>query len=129
MESDGISLFERIGGEVRLRSLVSRFYEIMSSDPEARECFLTHAGRDLSESAEKLSLFLTGILGGPPLYEERYGHPRLRMRHFPFAISDREADQWLYCMTRALAVEGIPEEIQKDLLPYFRQVTLHLRNR
>lgn len=129
MDSDGISVYHRIGAEEKLRELVRAFYHIMETDPEARECLATHAGRDLAQSAEKLTMFLSGIFGGPPLYHEKFGHPRLRMRHFPFAIGEAEARQWLACMLKAMDRVGIAREIQEELLPYFREVTTHLRNR
>lgn len=129
MESVGTSLYEKIGGSEKLTELVRAFYRIMETDPNAKECFATHHGRDIAQSAEKLSMFLSGITGGPQLYQEKFGHPRLRMRHFPFSISDKEAGQWLYCMLKAMDEVGIAKAIQEDLIPYFRQVTAHLRNR
>jgi hemoglobin len=74
-------------------------------------------------------MFLSGILGGPPLYHEKIGHPRLRMRHFPFGIGEKESDQWLYCMLKAMDEAKIPKDVQDEMAPYFRQVTGHLRNR
>jgi hemoglobin len=128
MDSVGLSVYERLGGEEGLKKLVSTFYHIMSTDPHARECFATHAGKDLSESAEKLFMFLSGIFGGPPLYHEKIGHPRLKMRHFPFTISEKESSQWLYCMLRAMDELKIDREVQDMIVPYFRQVTDMLRN-
>jgi len=93
--------YERIGGETAVRRLVARFYELMDSLPEAADIRNLHA--DLSSAEEKLFQFLSGWMGGPPLYTERYGHPRLRMRHMPFAIAESQRDQWMMCMNRALA--------------------------
>lgn len=129
MDSVGNTIFEKIGGEAGLKTLVDTFYHIMSTDPFAKDCFATHAGRDIAHSAEKLTMFLSGILGGPPLYHEKFGHPRLRMRHFPFTIGEKEASQWLYCMLKAMDEVKIDREIQEQMIPYFRQVTGHLRNR
>ncbi len=129
MDSVGTSVFDRIGGEEGLKKLVKTFYHIMSTDPLARECFATHAGKDIAHSAEKLSMFLSGIFGGPPTYHEQFGHPRLRMRHFPFGIGEKEAAQWLYCMVKAMEMERIPEDAREMMTGYFKQVTDHLRNR
>ena len=112
-----VSLYELIGGETGLRVLVNRFYDIMDAAPEAREIRAFHA-KSLAQSREKLFMFLSGWSGGPALYVEKYGHPRLRQRHMPFSIGEVERDQWLWCMNKAL------DEI--DLLPTVRE---HLRSR
>ena len=80
------SVYDMIGGEQGVRNLVSRFYEIMDTVPEAYGVRKLH-GADLSGSEEKLFMYLTGYLGGPQLYMEKHGHPRLRARHLPFAIA------------------------------------------
>ncbi|MFL5785903.1 MAG: group II truncated hemoglobin [Bacteriovoracaceae bacterium] len=129
MNNVGPSLYERIGGEEKLTELVRTFYHIMSTDPMAKECFATHAGKDIAHSGEKLIMFLSGITGGPPLYHEKIGHPRLRMRHFPFQIGEKEATQWLYCMIKAMDEVKIDRDVQEEIIPYFRQVTTHLRNK
>lgn len=129
MDSVGDSLFGKIGGEAGLKKLVDTFYHIMATDPFAKDCFATHAGKEVAHSAEKLSMFLSGIMGGPPLYHEKFGHPRLRMRHLPFTITEKEADQWLYCMLKAMDEVGIEKSVQDQMIPYFRQVTSHLRNK
>ncbi len=129
MDSVGTSLYDRLGGEEKLTELVKTFYHIMATDPAAKECFATHAGKDISGSAEKLTMFLSGITGGPPTYHEKHGHPRLRMRHSPFAIGEKEASQWLYCMLKAMDEVRIDRDIQDEMIPYFRQVTEFLRNR
>lgn len=120
--------YEEIGGALGVETLVDDFYHIMSTDPKARECLATHSGRELKDSAEKLKLFLTGWLGGPQLYVEKHGHPRLRMRHFPFSISKVEADQWLYCMEKALSHSNIRRELQVELLSALAGVTQMLIN-
>jgi hemoglobin len=95
------SLYELLGGEIGLRALVNRFYDLMDSSPEAETIRAFHA-RSLTQSRQKLFMFLSGWSGGPQLYVERFGHPRLRMRHMPFAIGPIERDQWLWCMNKAL---------------------------
>ena len=95
------SIYETIGGEQRLRALVDRFYDLMDSAPEAAGIRALHP-EDLTESRNKLFWFLSGWSGGPPMYIERFGHPRLRARHLPFSIGEAERDQWLWCMNHAL---------------------------
>lgn len=115
-------MYEAVGGQVVIDKLVDDFYSIMASDPVAKDCFATHQGRDLSESAHKLKYFLSGWLGGPQLYVENFGHPRLRMRHNPFDIGVKEAEQWLYCMKKALSQSSISLETQAKMFGAFVQV-------
>ena len=115
-------MFNEIGGEVVINKLVDDFYQIMSHDPNAKECFETHAGRDINDSAQKLKAFLSGWTGGPQLYLEKYGHPRLRMRHFPFKIGKREGEQWLYCMNETLKLSTISQSLQLQLMEAFKNV-------
>lgn len=115
-------MFEAIGGQEVIDKLVDDFYEIMSTDPVAKDCFATHAGKDIADSAHKLKYFLSGWLGGPQLYLEKFGHPRLRMRHNPFPIGVKEAEQWLYCMKKALQKSTISPEIQQQMYESFVHV-------
>ncbi|MBW8317340.1 MAG: group II truncated hemoglobin, partial [Hydrogenophaga sp.] len=97
--------FEWIGGETRVRALVDRFYDLMDIEPGYRELRVAH-GSTLDDARQKLHWFLCGWLGGPSHYEDRFGHPRLRQRHMPFAIGDQERDQWLACMDQAMGETG-----------------------
>jgi hemoglobin len=119
--------YETLGGDAGIRRLVDRFYDLMDTAPEAATIRALHA-KSLKASREKLYLFLTGWTGGPQLYVERYGHPRLRMRHFPFAIGAKERDEWLWCMERALAEQEMPPAIRAFLLDRFRALADHMRN-
>lgn len=119
--------YDRIGGEAAVRKLVTRFYDLMSELPEARDVLQMHPG-DLASSREKLFEFLCGWLGGPQLYIERRGHPRLRMRHLPFAIDDAARDAWMACMQQALE-ECVSDELLRDQLRgAFQRMANHLRN-
>ena len=120
--------YEIIGGEAAVRQLVGRFYDLMDSAPEAAVVRALHA-RSLKASREKLFQFFSGWLGGPQLYAERFGHPRLRMRHFPFSIGSRERDEWLWCMERALEEQPMPEWLHAHLRERLRQLADHMRNR
>lgn len=119
--------FDAMGGEAGVRQLVDRFYDLMDTAPEAAGIRALHAA-NLKVSREKLRLFMTGWTGGPPLYVERFGHPRLRMRHFPFAIGARERDEWLWCMERAMAEQAMPDAVRQFLLEKLRTLADHMRN-
>ena len=106
---------------------MDRFYDLMDTAPEAATIRALHAA-NLKVSREKLYLFMCGWTGGPPHYEEKYGHPRLRMRHFPFAIGARERDEWLWCMDQALAAHDAPEELKTFLRQRLQQLADHMRN-
>jgi hemoglobin len=117
-----------VGGDAGVRALVERFYDLMDVDPAYAHVRATH-GASLDGARDKLHLFLSGWLGGPPLYVERHGHPRLRARHLPFAIGVTERDEWLACMRRALADTGVPDELAAALMPAFFQTADWMRNR
>ena len=95
------TFYARCGGAEGVRALVDRFYDLMDTLEEARTLRAMHPAA-LSGSREKLTLFLSGWLGGPPLYAQKYGHPRLRARHMPFAVDEAAAAAWMLCMSRAL---------------------------
>jgi hemoglobin len=116
-----------LGGETGLRSLVNRFYDLMDSAPEARTIRSLHA-KSLNQSREKLFMFLSGWSGGPQLYVQRFGHPRLRMRHMPFPIGTVERDEWLWCMNRALDEIELDPRILEYLKNHFVQAADFLRN-
>lgn len=123
-----VPLYELLGGEKGLRSLVNRFYAIMDSAPEAKGIRALHA-KSLKRSREKLFLFLSGWSGGPQLYVEKYGHPRLRMRHMPFAIGTAERDLWLWCMDRAIDESGYDPRVVEFLKTRFSEVADFMRNK
>lgn len=119
--------FERLGGLDGVRALVDRFYDLMDTSPEAVDIRRLHAP-SLKRSREKLYEYLTGWTGGPPLYESKYGHPRLRARHLPFAIGARERDQWLWCMDRSLDEHPMPDAVREMLRPRLHQLADFMRN-
>jgi hemoglobin len=120
--------YQRIGGEPVLRALVERFYDLMDSLPEAEGIRQMHA-KNLRVSREKLFMFLSGWLGGPSLYIEKYGHPRLRQRHLPFAIDSSARDQWMHCMVQAMEDVGIEAELRKELEAAFFKTADFMRNK
>lgn len=122
-------MFEKLGGTAGIQKIVEDFYHIMETDPLAQDCLATHHGRDLRGSAEKLTAFLSGWTGGPPVYIEKYGHPRLRMRHMTFTITKTESAQWLYCMREAISRTQLTIQEQAQILSAFENVTTMLINR
>ena len=122
------SLYEIIGGETRLRELVDRFYDLMQLEPDFAGIHAMHPVPNDS-SREKLFMFLSGWMGGPDLFIERYGHPRLRARHLPFAIGSSERDQWLRAMAWAMEDVGIEESLRLRLMESFYQTADWMRNK
>ncbi len=121
------SHYQRIGGEKKVRALVTRFYQLMDELPEVYGIRKLHA-ENLQSAQEKLYKFLSGWMGGPQLYVEQYGHPMLRRRHLPFAIGNTERDQWLLCMNQALS-EVVPDAaLRNELSDSFARVADHMRN-
>lgn len=127
MAESELSLYEMMGGEKGLRSLVNRFYDLMDSSAEAQNIRNLHP-ESLDQSRNKLFMFLSGWSGGPPLYQERFGHPRLRMRHMPFPIGTVERDQWLWCMNRALEESQLDGRVAEYLRVRFAQVAEAMMN-
>jgi hemoglobin len=110
------NVFEAAGGEPAFRELVGRFYAGVAKDPILRAIY---PEEDLSGATERLTLFLIQYWGGPGTYSQQRGHPRLRMRHQPFAIGRRERDAWLAQMTAAVDSMGLAPAVRKALLDYF----------
>lgn len=119
--------YDFIGGEETLKQLVKRFYEIMSTLPEAKSLREMHP-QNIQSSEEKLFMFLSGWLGGPNLFQEKYGHPRLRARHLPFKIGKPERDQWMICMVQAFEDLKIEEPLRSELLHALLRLADHMRN-
>jgi len=125
--AEDITLYELLGGEPAVHALVDRFYDLMDALPEAAPLRAMHPV-ELSRSRQRLFEFLSGWLGGPGLYMERHGHPRLRSRHTPFPIDQAATDQWMLCMRQAL-VEQIPDDgLRLTLEGAFRHLAGHMRN-
>ncbi|QKV56895.1 MAG: group II truncated hemoglobin [Dechloromonas sp.] len=120
--------YEKIGGDAAVASLCARFYELMDSVPQFAELRALHP-ESLEGSRDKLYMFLSGWFGGPDLFVEKYGHPRLRARHMPFEIGTRERDQWVACMVLAMEDVGIEEGIRAKLLENFFNTADFMRNK
>jgi len=124
----GRNPYEWLGGDAAVRALVDRFYDLMDLESGYAELRVAH-GPDLHDARDKLYWFLSGWLGGPNLYIERFGHPRLRARHLPFSIGIIERDQWLACMNQAMLETGVDPELQARLQHSFFQTADWMRNR
>ena len=111
-----------------MRELVDRFYDLMDFEPGYARLRAVH-GTTLGSAREKLYLFLSGWLGGPSLYTDRYGHPMLRARHLPFAIGETERDQWMACMVQAMEETEVPQELRTALEAAFLKTADWMRNR
>jgi hemoglobin len=122
------TLYEVIGGESRVREMVDRFYDLMELEPEFAPLRAVH-GPSLDNARQRLFMFLSGWMGGPDLYIAEHGHPRLRMRHMPFAIGTRERDQWLRAMAWAMEDVGIDEALRLRLMESFYQTADWMRNK
>lgn len=120
--------FDWIGGEAQVRALVERFYDLMDLEPNYQALRDSH-GSSLQDARDKLFMFLCGWLGGPDLYVERFGHPRLRMRHMPFSIGILERDQWLACMDQAMHEVLVDSVLRERLNKSFFQTADWMRNR
>ena len=128
-QSEGaITLYEAVGGEAGVRALTRRFYALMDTLPEAAACRAIHPA-DLSGSEEKLFEYLSGWLGGPPLYTDKYGHPRLRQRHLPAPIGPEEIDGWLLCFRQAWMETIEDRRFDEVILPKVEALGHHMRNR
>ncbi|WP_136420192.1 group II truncated hemoglobin [Herbaspirillum sp. ST 5-3] len=126
-ESQEKSAYEQAGGSEKLRELVDRFYDLMDLEPEFADIRAMHP-TTLDGSRDKLYWFLCGWMGGPDMYIERFGHPRLRARHLPYAIASKERDQWLRCMALAMQDVGMAECLQERLMQSFYQTADWMRN-
>lgn len=121
-----VSLYERVGGMPFFEALVGRFYEGVAGDDLLRPLY---PEADLGPATRRLTLFLAQYWGGPRTYDAERGHPRLRQRHFPFAIGPDERDRWLAHMRQALAEAGPPRDAAAQLEAYLTVAAEAMRNR
>jgi len=120
--------YELLGGDGAVRALVDAFYDRMDLEEAFVGIRALHPA-NLDGSRDKLYWYLSGWLGGPSLYVERFGHPRLRARHLPFPIAEDERDQWLACMRLAMADVEVPQPLADALMDAFFGTADWMRNR
>ena len=128
IDEPGKTLYAQMGGDAKVREMVDRFYDLMDIEQAYSGIRKLHP-TSMETSREKLYMFLSGWLGGPSLYMEKYGHPMLRARHLPFAIGISERDQWMDCMRRAMEDVGVEEGLRQGLYNAFFQTADWMRNR
>lgn len=119
--------FQRVGGAVAVGRLVDAFYRRMDTLPEAAGIRAMHR-TDLTGTKEVLARYLGEWLGGPPLYSQERGHPRLRMRHLRFAIGPTERDAWMLCMEGAVQEVVTDPALRDELLCAFLKLADWVRN-
>lgn len=122
-----LSLYDRLGGETVLRKFVIDLYDYMDNTSEVKHIREMHSA-NLSHASEKLFMFLSGMFGGPALYMEKFGPPRLRRRHLSFSIGDSERDQWLMCAKHASNQLNIDNDVRNELNDTLTSMANHLRN-
>ena len=126
--SPDVTPYEMIGGEPKVRALVDRFYDLMDSEPDYYVIRKLHPA-ELTGSRDKFYLFLSGWLGGPQLYTDKFGHPMLRARHLPFAIGMAERDAWMSCMKQAMTELIDDEKLRTWLAEQLFKTADWMRNR
>jgi hemoglobin len=125
--SDPKSVYETVGGLPFFEELTRRFYGRVAADPVLLALY--PEPDDLEPARRRLGLFLSEYWGGPPVYSQERGHPRLRMRHVPFEIGPAERDRWLQHMAAAVAEMDPSPEVADALLAYFAMGAEAVRNR
>ena len=126
-ETGARSPYQQLGGDAAVRKLVDRFYDLMDENADAETIRKMHPD-DLTESRSKLYEFLSGFLGGPPLYHQNRGHPKLRMRHLPFQIDEQARDAWLACMNQSLSELTDDKLLLMQLKSSFYKTAHHMIN-
>jgi len=121
-----MALFDEAGGMPFFEALVDHFYEGVAGDPVLLALY--PQPDDLAPARHRLTLFLAQYWGGPTTYDAERGHPRLRMRHFPFAIGTAERDAWVRHMTDAVQGGGLDPDAEQQVLDYFEMAATHLIN-
>ena len=122
------SPYQLIGEELGTRNLAETFYDVMESAPEAKELLALHP-QPMDSIRQRFFEYLSGWLGGPPLFESQYGHPRLRARHLPFKVTPQMRDQWMFCMNKALDTTVENKQLREGLRQSFSQLASHMINR
>lgn len=127
-DPDAPTTYDMLGGETKLREMVDRFYDLMETVPAFAGIRAMHPP-SMEGSRDKTFWFLSGWMGGPDLFVEKIGHPRLRARHLPFPIGISERDQWLQCMAMAMEDVGIEQSLREQLMHSFFQTADWMRNK
>ncbi len=124
-QPEAITVFEAAGGQPAFERIIDRFYAGIESDTLLRPMYPA----DLTESRRHMVLFLMQYFGGPGTYSQERGHPRLRMRHAPYAIGVPERDAWMRHMANAVKAEGLTPQVEAIFMEYFERVATFMMNR
>ena len=117
------SLYKELGAR-KIKHLVDSFYEFVYQDPILIPLF----NNDIEEIKDKQYCFLTQFFGGPQLYIEKYGPPRMRMRHAPHKINQKAMESWLICMQKAIDTLDLPKDLAQRLYNSFPKLAQHMVN-
>ena len=120
------TFYDAVGGMAFFTELVDTFYAGVAGDDVLAPLYPEHP--DFTGARHRLTLFLAQYWGGPTTYDDERGHPRLRMRHFPFPIGPLQRDRWLLHMAHAVRASAADEAARQTLLDYFVPAAEHLRN-
>ena len=120
------TFYDAVGGHETFFQIVHRFYEQVADDPVLRPLY---PEEDLGPAEDRLRMFLEQYWGGPQTYSEQRGHPRLRMRHVPFAIGPLERDAWLRCMRVAIDEAGLDPERHRRIREYMEMAAMSMMNK
>jgi hemoglobin len=119
------SLYGKFGGEEFFTKLVDAFYAEVPSEPLLAAMY---PADDMVGANERLRLFLMQYWGGPTTYNETRGHPRLRMRHMPFAVDSAAKDAWMRIMSKAVKAQNLPSDLESELMQYFESTARFMIN-
>ena len=121
-----MSIYEEVGGAPTFERLVHAFYQGVAEDPELRALY---PEEDLAPAERRLRMFLEQYFGGPPAYSRERGHPRLRMRHAPYAVTLDMRDRWMRHMLAAMDALDLPEGTAEVMRDYFLRAAHMMVNR
>ncbi|MDB5083657.1 MAG: globin [Bacilli bacterium] len=124
MDGTAGTLYDWVGGDEMITSIVNHFYPKVMTHPDLAPIF----PEDITETMKKQRMFLTQFLGGPPLYSEVYGHPMLRARHLPFEVTPKRAQAWLACMQEAMDEAGLTGDARDVFYGRLRDTAAHMVN-
>ena len=132
-KTDPVSEVYGLVGEEEIGKLVEGFYRGVEADPVVGPLYLQavqqRGEKDLSGASTRLREYLVGRFGGPPTYVEKYGHPRLRARHFPFPVDQDGRDRWLRIMEASMAERKFPQAVDESLRHFFTNLSTHMINK
>lgn len=125
-QAESITLYDAVGGMPFFEALVEKFYTGVEHDGVLAPLY--PEAPDFTGARHRLTLFLAQYWGGPTTYNDERGHPKLRMRHFPYPVGPLQRDHWLQHMTAAVRSRDIDPALQATMLDYFVMAAEHLRN-